>query len=178
MTSQDECRAVQYQYKPKLGGVFAATTLFLLGTLFMGYVAATNAAGLIINHLIRLDAAGATSFYWLIAVLCAGMTVVGLNGIRLALMKTRCILLSLTEIEIPANWPGSENTIIPFRAITGLELEVLKSSRIIVITSNFRKTRCSQRFFDDEANFEDCLMRLRNAVEATRQHVPHVVQKA
>lgn len=171
MIGQDGCSAVQYQYKPKPGGVFAATGVFLLGTLFMGYVANTNRAGLIINHLIRFDADGATAFYWVMTVLCSGMIAVGLNGIRLALMKTRCILLSPTEIEIPAKWPGFGNTAIPFRAITGLELEVVKSSRIITITSNLGRTQFSQRFFDDEASFEDCLIRLHNAVEATRQRV-------
>jgi len=111
LIGQGECGAVQYQYKTGWG--ICGDRFFLPGTLFMGYVANTNRAGLIINHLFRFDAHGATAFYSVMAVLCSGMTV-ALNSIRLALMKTRCILLSLTEIEIPAKWPGFGNTTIPF----------------------------------------------------------------
>ena len=178
MTGQDECGAFRYQYKPKPGGVVAATGTFLLGALFMGYVAATNRVGAIVNGVVNLDATSATALYWVMAVLLAGMVVVGLNAIRLSLVKTRCILLSPTTIEIPANWPGSQNTTVPFRAITRVEQQEVRSRRIVTIVSNSGRTRFLQRFFDDAECFEDCLKRLCHAVEAARQNDQPMTQEA
>jgi len=165
MADQGGGSAALYRYQPKLGAALIGTGIFLLFLLGMSYVAMDNDRGLVINGLIKLDASSATAFYWMLTMLCAGMSVFGLNAIRLALMKERKITLSRTEIIIPPTWPGQENTTIPFRAITDLQLETTKSSRVAIIISDLGKTRFTQRFFEDKASFDDCLTRLLDAIK-------------
>jgi len=164
LTTADAPGAVQYPYKPKLDHGVKATIFGALFTLALVYIAVTNTRGVIISHLVTLDASKATWLYYLLTTGGIIWLVNGLNTLRLALMTTRCISLSPVGITIPAQWPGQANTTIPYRSISDLQIDI-KSTDVVTIIHG-QETTFEQSFFNDVASFHDCQRRLRDAIQA------------
>jgi hypothetical protein len=157
---------VQYSYKPRKLGAIVATLLFLAGGLFMAQSAKDNERGLIIDSLITLDQGQASIFLGVVALLCFGLVLVGLNAVRLAFVSSRHVTLSLREIVVPAWLPGSGRTVIPLGDIAELKLLKVRASLfssttlVLVIRHHEVQTRVSQRLFESKERFEDFLARL------------------
>lgn len=154
-----------YPYRPKSLPVLLATGFFLLCALFMGREALNNRVGLVINGLIKLDATGATGFYWLIALLSLGLVAFGLAGVRASLMPERCVTLSPDIVIIPASPLSRAMTTILLADIADLSLETGRYP-LLHIRHKGGTTKLTQRFFEDKDRFEDFLVRLQASIPA------------
>ena len=87
-------------YTPRWGTIIACAGFFGACAAFMAYKARHNTRGLVLNGIITLEPAGATVFYWVMALLAAGfvliaflMTVNRLSSPRYLEVGTDALLL-------------------------------------------------------------------------------------
>ncbi|HVK57257.1 MAG TPA: hypothetical protein VM735_00635 [Candidatus Kapabacteria bacterium] len=67
----------RFTYNPQWRTVVAGALFFGVISVFMGYKAIHNTAGIIINGILELGPTGATTFYWIICAGGAGFVLLG-----------------------------------------------------------------------------------------------------
>ncbi|HMJ63948.1 MAG TPA: hypothetical protein VK615_01260, partial [Candidatus Binatia bacterium] len=92
----------EYPYNPRWSAIAAAAAFFALCAAFMGYKAAHNEAGLIINGLIELGPTGATVFYWVIAGASACFVLMAILLTLRRLARPRTLVLDDDALLLPS----------------------------------------------------------------------------
>ncbi|MEQ1780795.1 MAG: hypothetical protein ABMA14_05510 [Hyphomonadaceae bacterium] len=110
----------RFAYKPKTHVMLLAAVFFLVASVVLIYAGATNDRGLILNHIIEMDEASATTFYYVLAGLSAAMTAGGVFGFVMSLRGAKFVVLDDASVEFPGNL-GQKQVRIPYGAITGLQ---------------------------------------------------------
>lgn len=148
---------VEYPYKPKPGKMFAAFFFFGAGTVILAYRAITNDRGLILNGIIHFDLEGATTFYWCITALSAGMALLGLMLVLIGLTSNQSLSLSDTELSAPKWLLSPANTIVPLSSIRRLELKTVHKLHFLSVHhAGGKLTIQAQKLPDTDAFAEVC----------------------
>lgn len=152
--------AVEYPYKPKPGKMFRAFFFFGAGTVILGYTALTNDRVLILNGIIHFDPEGATTFYWCITALSAGMALLGLMLTLIGLTSNQTLSLSETELSAPKWLLSPANTIVPLSSIRRLELKSVRNLHFLGVQYAGGKLTIQGQKLPDSAAFEEVCARL------------------
>jgi hypothetical protein len=126
-----------YPYKAKPRSLFLGSLLFGGVAYFFANQALTNDRGMIIEHLITLDTAGATIAWWVLAALSAGFVVIALiSGIN-GLLHPKVLRINVDSIELPHGLFQRLFARIPYSSITRIsETEVHKQKFLYLHTGN------------------------------------------
>src|SRR5688572_28826005 len=91
----------QIPYNPKWRAIVGCVLFFGAGSVFMGYKAFHNNAGLMINGIITLEPGGATIFYWVISALGAGFVLLALLLTVRRVMSPRILEVGTDALLLP-----------------------------------------------------------------------------
>lgn len=111
----------RFAYKPKTLTMILAGGFFLLCAVALFYRAASNDRGLVLNGIITMDQAGATTFYFVLASLSAVMSVGGIVGFVQSLKGAGFVVLDDAGVGFPGNL-GQKPVRIAYDAIKRIEL--------------------------------------------------------
>ncbi len=123
-------------YRMRFRGVFIFL-LFTAGAVFMGYTAAANRMGLIIDGIFRLSTVGATTFYWILAALLGLLAVWSLFGVVRGALFPAYFELTQVELLLPKAGFSRERVTIPYQAITGLQEQAYRGRKIGLLVQAF-----------------------------------------
>lgn len=111
---------MRFAYKPKTLTMILAGGFFLACAVVLVFRAASNDRGLILNGIIDMDQAGATTFYYVLAGLAAVMSAGGIIGFVQSLKGPGFVVLDETGVAFPGNL-GQKPVRIAYDAIKRLE---------------------------------------------------------
>jgi hypothetical protein len=121
----------EYQYRPRWTTVVFCAVVFGLGAVVLGWKAATNDRGLIINPVIRLGPDGATAFYWALAALGGGfVAVAGLLVYHRVTFRQRLVFGPSALIGPASRW-SRQQTEIAYRDIPGLSETAVSGQQFV-----------------------------------------------
>jgi hypothetical protein len=112
----------EYPYRPPWTGILVLASLFGSGTVFLGFTAANNKRGMIINGLIKLGPDNATVFLWILTAFGACVVASAAFLAYHRLKTPQRIALGPTALNVPVSrWSRAEKE-IPYRTIKGFEV--------------------------------------------------------
>ena len=109
-----------YSYRPRRSSVWKIV-LAACGAVFMGTMAATNDRGLIL-FCIPMEKHAATVFYAVIGLVCAGAALTLGAQYQAHSDADRRVILTDSEIILPAGSPSQGEALVPFQRISRLVL--------------------------------------------------------
>lgn len=112
----------RYPYRMKTSTCLFGILLFAGGSYFGFQESFYGDRGLIINHLIHLDAGQARVFWACLSVLSAGFVVAALFALYLNVTTQRAIVLRPRAITLPRRALSTAEVTIPYRDIVQLKL--------------------------------------------------------
>ncbi|WP_395752908.1 hypothetical protein [Prosthecobacter sp.] len=125
--------------RPPYIALILALLLFGVGAAFMGHEAMYNTRGLIINGIIHLGPAGATNFYWLIALASGAFVVIAVLTMVSALAYgIPDVILQKDAITFPAGFPVKRPFLLPYSQITGLSLRTYNRQRTLILHTRIK----------------------------------------
>jgi hypothetical protein len=111
--------------------VIMVTLLSGAAVVVFGIKAAGNDRGVIINRVIELGAAGATTFYWALAAAAGLFTLAGIvAGVQTATSRQR-IAIADGMLTLPARRWASEEATIPIREIERMRMHTISGQRTL-----------------------------------------------
>ncbi|MBE7463852.1 MAG: hypothetical protein HS116_10135 [Planctomycetes bacterium] len=124
---------LKYEYRPKWALIILSGAFFGLGTAVLGYKAANNDRGVIINNIIELGPEGATTFYWVLAAISAGFvaTTVFLVYQRVAFHQR--LVFGPAAMTVPASRWSREEKVIAYQDISALTETVVSGQRFLYV---------------------------------------------
>jgi hypothetical protein len=142
----------RFAYNPRWTIILGAIVFFGACAAFMGYKAAHNSVGVIINGIITLGPFGATVFYWIIAALGAGFVVVGLLLTVRRIANPQILEMGTDALLLPHGRFQRLKLRIAYSEIQGAsEVEVSGQKFLYVFAGGARFTVTASLFADDES---------------------------
>ena len=145
----------EYDYKPKWTAIFLGGTFFAACTVGLGFVAANNDRGLMINHVIELEPGGATVFYWVLAVCSLGFVGAGVIGAYHRLTVRQRIKLGSQSLIVPSSFWSSEEKEIAYDDIHELSTSTISGQRLLNVKHIDGKVIIAASKLPSKAAFEE-----------------------
>ena len=155
-----------YIYKPRLMGMALGFVFFGACAAFGAEQAHTNVSGLIIDGFIRLDPAGATTFWWGMCGLAALMALGGLFGIYRALTSQQKLVLDAAGVRTTGAMFGDKT--VAYRDITGLNMWEYKGQRMLIVRHAGGKINVARSMLPTHEIFDKVCRVLQERVTAAR----------
>ena len=159
----------EWAYLPRWRIIVIGFVLFTGASLLLEQLARTNTRGLVIDALILLSAANATSFYW---VLSATTVIAALGAVLLAIVRVRGegkrkIVVTRAFLMLPTSSWSNRLLTIDYRAIRSLSVRTLRKTgsvlpwqhRLLQLDCSSRKYSISSSQLPSEGDFDEiCAM--------------------
>lgn len=158
----------QYSYGLKPAPASLGFIVFGGFAVFMMITALQNRGRLVIDGVIELSPSGATSFYWLVALFCAGLAAFAAVQFFAALRPPGALVLAKDEIRVPRLGLFPESN-IPLASITGLSLEKVRGQPFVLIRHREGKREIKRLFFSDPVHFDDFARLLASRLDSTQR---------
>ncbi len=128
-----------FRCRPPYIALILALLLFGVMAALMGHEAMHNTRGLIINGIIHLGPAGATNFYWLMALASGAFVVIAVLTMISALAHgIPDIILQQDAITFPSGFPVKRPFLLPYSQITGLSLRTQNRQRSLILHTRIK----------------------------------------
>jgi hypothetical protein len=124
----------EYEYKPKWTTALLSGGSFALCAAFFAIRASGNDRGLLINGLIALSPAGATSFYWVLFGLSAAFVAAAALLVFHRLRFRQRIAFTPDAVLLPRSRWSAEERRVAYRAITGLSRSEAYGQRLLRVS--------------------------------------------
>jgi hypothetical protein len=142
-------------YNPKWGVILACAAFFGGCSGFMGYMAAHNTAGLVVNGIITLGPTGATAFYWVISASSAGFVLMALLLTARRMASPQVLELGPEALLLPHGFFQMRTSRIAYAEIQTLsEGRVSGQAFLYVTAGGLRYTITASLFPDGETYAE------------------------
>jgi hypothetical protein len=145
---------LEYTYKAKPLKMLAGIAFFGSCAVFMGYRAAKNTRGLILNGIFTLSVEGATNFYWCVAAVSALFVAVAIVALISGLTNPKVVRLTATELSAPKYMFSKNPTIVPLWGIREIGIQTVQKQRIMHIYSSKGRLSIAQSMLPDTEAFE------------------------
>jgi hypothetical protein len=145
----------EYEYKPKWTVIFFGAAFFGVCAVVLGSVAANNDRGLIINHMIELEARGATVFYWILMVCSLGMVGAVAFLVYHRLMYRQRIKLGMDSLIVPASRWSQEEKEIAYSDIQELSRSTINGNDFLHVKHVDGKSTITASMMPSKAAFEE-----------------------
>jgi hypothetical protein len=122
---------LEFDYVPRWTSIVWAATLFGLSTVVLGYKAASNDRGLIINRVIELGPESATVFYWVLTILSGGFVAIAVFLTYRRVVCGQRLVLARTTLTIPASQWSRKEKEIAYAHIHGLSETTVNGQRFL-----------------------------------------------
>lgn len=123
----------EYPYQPGWLMIIACGLLFGVCAVWLGYIAATNRAGLSLFRVVTLAPGGATVFLWALSALSAGFVLIALALVWHRLTFKQRLALTAKGIAMPASRWSRNEQFIAFNDIQRLETLQVQGQRFLHI---------------------------------------------
>jgi len=145
---------LEYPYKPRPLIMLFCILFFGAGALMMGHEAMTNAAGLIINGIIRLGVEGATWFFWGMTAVSALFVVAGLFGLVNSATSKKSVRLTSQELLMPRTAFARAPTSIAVSDIVDVRTQQIQRQRFLNVYHRSGKVTIAQSLLPNAEAFE------------------------
>ncbi|WP_455207428.1 hypothetical protein [Kaarinaea lacus] len=156
----------EYPYKPK---PFSAIMIILFCGAFSSFIgskAMTNDRGLILNKVIEFSTSGATIFYWILTGVFILSTAAGLFMLAKSFSAPRFVRLTEETLISPKSGFSKNNIIIPYKNITNLSFQKVKSQIFLIVHYSGKKISIPQSLLPDEETFNEFCSKLSKNIES------------
>ncbi len=146
---------VRYPYKPKLIVFILSIAFFVACAAVLGYVAATNDRGLILNGIIKFSENGATIFYWCLAGASVLLALFGVLGLVKGITSKREVLATQEAISAPKSGVSNKIITINYSGIIDLNVQVIQKQKFLNIFYSEGKLSIPQSMLPSKKAFEE-----------------------
>lgn len=125
-----------FPYRYKAGRLFLCIFFFGGCAAILAHEALDNTRGVIINHLIELDAGNATVFYWVLAALSLGFVILGILGFLAQLTaddEAQVLTLGDTAMTLPQGAFRKVPREVAYADIAGLQTQQVQGQRFLIV---------------------------------------------
>ncbi len=156
----------KYAYNPKWWAILASAAFFGACAAFMGYKAAHNSAGVIINGLVTLGPAGATVFYWIVAA-TAGLFVLAAIAITLRrILSPKVLELTTDSLLLPYGFLQKKTSRIAYADIQRVEEIQISGQTFLYVTAGGLRFTITASLLPDKDSYTAISNFLRSQVNA------------
>ena len=162
-----------YPYKPKRLIMLLCIILFGLASWFFAEMAFTSDRGLnliLYRHVLEFSfsPSEAAICHWVLSVVSAAMSLLGLFGLYMALTSKAQLILTTKEISIPSGlFKPNKSVTIPFSEILSLEVHKVNNIRFLKIIHPKGKTQVNDSLLPEKIMFDEIFERLKDKSEVS-----------
>jgi hypothetical protein len=124
----------EYEYRPKWTTIAFCGLFFGLCAVVLGFKAAGNDRGVIINRVIELSPDWATGFYWVLTALSVGFVVIAAFFAYCRLTFRQRLAFGSAVMTVPASRWSRDEKEIAYRDIQALSEATISGQRFLYIT--------------------------------------------
>jgi hypothetical protein len=167
-TAQENPANREFLYARRWGMMIACAVFFGICGLVLGAEADSNDRGLIINGIIELSAAGATTFYRVLSWSSFGFVVLAAIMFIVRVLNPQKLLLTQDGLYAP-KWAWSRTpTFIPYRNIRAVSSYAVSGQEILKIVHADGKQNVTASLFESKHAFEEFCQELSRRLQTAR----------
>ncbi len=144
-----------YPYHPKATTIILCILFFSACAAVLGWEAATNDRGLILNGIFTLSENGASNFYWVLAALSVGFVFM---GVLIAVQRlTGSLSLQITDsaVHIPSGFIKKNITEVAFSDVINLSETAVQGQRLFCLHTPKKKYHLNRALMPSKADYEE-----------------------
>jgi hypothetical protein len=145
----------EYEYRPKWTMIVFCAAFFGLGAGVLGFKAASNDRGLIINRVIQLGPDGATVFFWVLTACSVGFVVVSACLAYHRLNFRQRLAFGPSALVVPVSRWSREEKEIAYQDILGLSEATISGQRFLYVTHPGGKYTITASMLPSKAAFSE-----------------------
>jgi len=155
-----------YSYNPKATTIILCVLFFGACAAVLGWKAATNDRGLILNGIFTFSEGGASIFYWILAALSVGFVLIGfLLTIQRAIGS---VSLEITDswVSIPHGFIKKKITKVEFADVTDLSETEVQGQRFFYLHTPKKKYCLNRALMPSKDQYEEAKVFITAAIAA------------
>ncbi len=163
---------LEFEYKPRLRAIVFLGLLSIVGAAGLGWIAATNDRGLILNRTLEFGTTGATRFYAALAVFFALLLgLAALMAYHRYVLDQR-VILDDTGLRVAKSRYSAETLLVPYATIQELSLKMNQNQPYLHIVHAAGKHDLHASYLPSPASFDALRERLSQAFDAAHPRTP------
>lgn len=153
-----------YPYNPKATTIILCILLFGACAVMLGWKAAMNDRGLILNGVITLSEYGASVFYWTLATLSVGFVLIGILLTIQRAMGSVSLEISNSAVRLPSGFLKRSITEIDLADVIDLSETTVQGQRFFYLHTAAKKYCLNRALMPSKADYEDAKVLITAAI--------------
>lgn len=149
-------------YKPNKMIFITGIAFSGIGAGLMGYVAATNDRGLILNGILEFSPQGATIFYLVMAAAATAFVLIAFLALAKFAVSEREIVISEFSITAPKSGLSKLDITVNFSDITDISIQTIQKTKILNIDHTGGKLSIPNSMLPSEQAFDGLVSELQS----------------
>ena len=146
--------SLEYPYRPNLWKALAGIAFFGVCAASMGYAATTNDRGLILDGVFTFSPAGATVFYWCIAVAAVLFVLLAVYTLVASSANPGVVRLTATELSMPSRGFVGKPTSVALSDLLQISVQTVSKQRLLIVAHRAGKLSVAQSMLPSAEAFE------------------------
>jgi hypothetical protein len=145
----------RYDYNPRWKTLIWATGFFGLCGVVLAHEAITNDRGVVIEHFIKLDRAGATIFYWCLAGCSALFVLAGISLAIRRIVNPQTLTIDLAGLTIPQGFLRRTKVRVLFSEIKSISETELNRQVFLNLHTDHKRYQIARSLFPTNEDYEE-----------------------